>query len=378
MTDDKTPDRKTSQPPQQSQPPSTLLLSGFGGLDGIDDARDTQIREETTIEKILHLSEVLTVSPPDKLSYLNHDAAGGDGECKSAKAYSKSMLSILTEELKETSLTEQDIKGFVVAKSNCEQQLSKDHQAALGIYSGCLLTLLAERNKREGKETNFHINGHGNQFDYLFAGANGLNEIVVQRFSGESLLNLIYNVKRIIGVGIKGCSSLCYCSGSDKTESQLVGIGIESSNMFIHVNDFNQIIGLGLSGGSSFAGQSIFHDEVNELLAVGVYNDGGEYLENLDAKRTIILGVNMKSLSNHNYGQEGVETFICLKDVPPCIARKVYSIVYGGDGRQYTQHSDYLKPEQLAAQFDGKTHYEITSMVDRLSKLSEVINRRLR
>ena len=370
MKDEPDSSSKPNQPPAASLPI-------FDGVKGIDDARDVQVREKTALDKLLELSEVFTASPPERLGDIDHSNYPSKQLWFCAKNYSNRIFSTLIKELKETSLTEQDIKEFVLATSNIEMP-SIDHRVALGIYSGCLLTLLAERNKREGKETKFHINGHGNRFDYLFIGVNGLDEIIVQRFSGDDILNNIYGVKRIIGIGIKGDSPLCYCDGSDKTESQIVGIGIEGSHTFYHTSSVNQVIGLGLSGKSLFTGVG-FYGEVNELFAVGVYDNGDESLANLGAKQITILGMNMENLFSHSCGfEEGVEKFICLKDVPPSIARRVYSIVYGGDGRQYTQHPDYLKPEQLAAQFDGKTHYEITSIVDRLSKLKGIIEWRLR
>ena len=88
-------------------------------------------------------------------------------------------------ELKDVKYNENDIKAYIYANAN--KELETNPARILGIYTGCLLTILTQRNKKKDKETILYINGKGNRFDYLFSHAKHFDAVVLDNFKGERI-----------------------------------------------------------------------------------------------------------------------------------------------------------------------------------------------
>src|SRR3990167_504206 len=152
---------------EPSQPLATSLgnlSSGFGALTGIEEARDAQVRNQTTLDKLIEVGEYV-------------------------------------------------ITKYISAKANSDYD-TEIQQEVLGMYTGALLQLLTKRNKEQGKPAIFHFNGRGNRFDYLFYFAKFIDDIIIENFTGKYICSMIGsydgNLNQIMCINIEGDS---VCSG---------------------------------------------------------------------------------------------------------------------------------------------------------------------
>jgi len=101
--------------------------------------------------------------------------------------------------LRNVMFTEDDLRAFVITKAFSKNDES-DKKIGLynghdvdktkirpGMYSGCLLQLLTERNKKAGRNTKFYVNGQGLKFNFLFTYAKHIDEVIVDNFKGDCL-----------------------------------------------------------------------------------------------------------------------------------------------------------------------------------------------
>ncbi len=91
--------------------------------------------------------------------------------------------------LKEVQFDETDLCDFIYL--NLDRKSDYLEQVIFGIYSGCLLTLLTERNREQNKRTKIYVNGEGKRFSYLFHSAKDVDELIVNSFRGESICDLV-------------------------------------------------------------------------------------------------------------------------------------------------------------------------------------------
>lgn len=75
----------------------------------------------------------------------------------------------------------------------------------LGMYTGILLELFTEQEKSRGKKAEYHIDGQGIEFDYLFTGASRIGRVLIENFRGNNIANMIGSGDRI---AIVNCSGL--------------------------------------------------------------------------------------------------------------------------------------------------------------------------
>jgi len=129
--------------------------------------------------------------------------------------------------LADTDFKENDLKEFISARSGSIHE--GDESIILGFYSGCLLHLLTERNRKKGQKTIFYVNGQGKRFDYLFYHAREVDEVIVDNFVGDYICGEVGRSGSSGVYGIKSKSNLVMvvnCKGEYIAES--VGRGDNS------------------------------------------------------------------------------------------------------------------------------------------------------
>ncbi|MBI4453634.1 hypothetical protein HY636_03235 [Candidatus Woesearchaeota archaeon] len=186
---------------------SNGLSPGFGGLTGIDDARDVQAREQTTLDKLLETENILIHG---ETQGWYKDVSVEFGRFRGGYTF---LYDRLTQLLANVKFTEINLREFILAKANNEYQ--EDYSAALGLFTGCLLQILSERNTKEGKRTIIYINGQGNRFDYLFSHAKADDTLVVDNFKGDYILHKICNPpdKKAGNIAVLNTSGDRICAG---------------------------------------------------------------------------------------------------------------------------------------------------------------------
>lgn len=208
----------TYQPTNPTFNPAIPSFSGFDDLGEIDEPRTVQVREKTTLDKLLKIEQRLVT---------NYKPRRGEH----FKIYQK-LYPQIREELNTFPFTEDDLRSLILTKANSNYCLAESQM--LGLYTGMLLHLLTERNQEQGKRTSFYINGNGNRFDYLFLYAQFVDEVIVDNFVGQCICHNIASdgrANRIVGMNIEGQSPLLWC-GEGGVVSQIIGINIKGDNVF--------------------------------------------------------------------------------------------------------------------------------------------------
>ncbi|MBW3017852.1 hypothetical protein KY325_01700 [Candidatus Woesearchaeota archaeon] len=107
----------------------------------------------------------------------------------------------LKNKLKDIGFNETDLKNYIYANANRDNEINPAR--VLGMYTGCLLTLLTQRNKEENKETLFYINGKGNNFPYLLTHVEEFDAVVVDNFKGDRICEGIGRLGKAGFVAVK-------------------------------------------------------------------------------------------------------------------------------------------------------------------------------
>ncbi len=238
------------------------------GLDGMLPGAKVKGREKANLE-------ILMAKIDDQLScytYLLQDQAGyyslSSGHLSRKFELMGSMYKHFKEELKNVDYTEEDIKSFIFA--NINRKLTEDEAKVLGLYTGCLLSILTDKNKAQNKPTKLYIDGGGARFDYLFHSARHVDELIVDNFEGISPCN---------GVGEDGYANLVAitnCKGDN------IGIELGANGklgLVILVNnedDEGSITAASKKGNADM--YLIYNNESAYSTASNISDDGSIYL----------------------------------------------------------------------------------------------------
>src|SRR3989338_1327908 len=285
---------------EPSQPLATSLgnlSSGFGALTGIEEARDAQVRNQTTLDKLIEVCEYVITK------YISEFNAPKLVPYKSSEfqnqLYIKIYKEIKEQKLKEVEFTEKDLQQYISAKANSDYD-TEIQQEVLGMYTGALLQLLTKRNKEQGKPAIFHFNGRGNRFDYLFYFAKFIDDIIIENFTGKYICSMIGsydgNLNQIMCINIEGDS---VCSG--------VGSYNGYVNSIILLNGKGKCVAnnIGFSKGHAEHAISINQEGENTLA------NGGGYWGNLG--HTIIIN-NIGRQRSHGVHNASKGTSIIIAD----------------------------------------------------------------
>jgi len=293
----------------------------FNNLEEIEEPRDAQAREETTLEKLLETGEILVRKYACEFKRFD-DITNFDRY----EVYDQMYTELKEQLLKDVHFTDDDIKSYVMAKANNDNEWNESQ--ALGAYTGALLQLFTERNRLQGKPTVFYINGNGIRFDYLFFYAREIERLIVENFIGDNIcrsigissngftnqvigINITGNyvlasigklrgsIEQIIGVGIKGNGALSSI-GSDKgMVNQVLGIDIDGCAALERVGTpggrLNQVIGYGIKGDKALNSSGTAYAHINQII--GVYIEGNQVMGNIginDGYIDMIFGAHIK------------------------------------------------------------------------------------
>ncbi|MBT5022096.1 hypothetical protein HON01_04690 [Candidatus Woesearchaeota archaeon] len=105
-----------------------------------------------------------------------------------------------------------------------------------GMYTAFLVDKLTEINREKGKNTKIRINGGGKRFDFLFACARNIDELIIENFKGNCIGAYIGDV-----INFANKITITGCEGND------IGSGIGSVDSLIIINNFGNRIASNLS-----------------------------------------------------------------------------------------------------------------------------------
>lgn len=342
--------------------PQASLLQGFGGLEGIQEARNVHARDKITLDKLINIKE--------EMLKLFH------GELLCSKSYFndtyKEMYEQVKTRLRYMDFNEQDISYFVLAESNTDY--NKPSAIVLGLYTGCLAHALTERNNAIGKRTTIYIDGRGNKFDHLFCHAKLVDNLIVENFKGVNI---------------------CSWIGSDKGYAdKVIGINIEGKHALSsigHQGNVNQVIGIAINGNLALSFSGADYGGINQVIAINIIGDealGWTAFDGGKVNQLVCAHVNGSSIlqtASWNFGtinqfvcydvSQFADTFIqrCQKNDPEIGGvNKIIRLTRLDEGeKMFNLHCEYNARHiiQFAKSMQGKPYQEILAIADEIYKL---------
>ena len=299
----------------------------FEQLKGIEKEREEKTRKNV-LESILKMCDVIVKKYTKKVKHDGFEAI--EGNFKTYKQVMKTLKDL-------PEYTEADLMSFIHAKANAENPFEQDKDTlkkavAQGLYSGCLLDLLAIRNREKGVPTNFYFDGKNNHFHYLFHLSHEADMIMLENLQG----------KRI-----------CYgaCNYGNKTKT-FIARNIEVNALLNYVALHNLIdicILENIKGTHIHTNISIQENTGIDLMIIrNISGDGAFIHTSLEGNNTI------KTLLYENSS---------IKNVSPSHVQNIISFEYV---RKQLKGHHYNKILDLVDSFEGKTPKEKIATADKI------------
>ncbi len=222
------------------------------GLDGMLPGAKVKGREKAVLEYLVEAEKVIREEYLDQLK-------GRDRQI--IKTYFQIYEKLKTDLLRDVDFSDRDILTYIDYRVETEGQFKTDEKdeldAFFGLYTGCLLSILTERNEEAGLPTSVYFDGKGREIPYLFYCAHKVDELIVNNLSGG--LHLI---------------------GSEATCCAIGGFGGYANHiMVVNSKGVNCLNNVGLKGGKIGTVSVINHDGDSLLLsrnlAAGVAKEKG-------------------------------------------------------------------------------------------------------
>ncbi len=217
-----------------------------------------------------------------------------------------------------------DLSDYIL--ESAKEKLESAESLVRGIYSGCLLHLLTERNKEKKEGTDFCFDGEGKRFDYLFSfakevdtlhlkncrgdgiagylGSYGghLNQLLLTSSKGNALANWVGSYGGHAGTVLAGNNQGDWTAGWAGSESGHVDavlvVGNEGANAAIHAGSNKGHAGTILvanNEGDNAAGE--IGSEGGYAGAALILNNRGDFpANNLAAEGTVELAMIVNSI----------------------------------------------------------------------------------
>src|SRR3989338_4371559 len=246
----------------------------LGDLGNIDEARNVQARDTTTLDKLTAAASKLVPEfvgkrTSTKLQVFNTSELVRDH-------YDELYKKLKEQELNDVYFTEEDLRTFIL--SNVNNNLDINTSQCLGLFTGCLLHFLTERNAHAGEITRFYINGNGNRFDYLFLGAKYIHDLFVENFYGDNICKAIANnggqAGLVCGLNLKGEGSLRGIGSYDDIVRQVLGITLKGDYVFNGCGQargvIDQLICVGATGNASFSNLAGYQGHIKQIIGVDI------------------------------------------------------------------------------------------------------------
>ncbi|MBT5022884.1 hypothetical protein HOK51_07680 [Candidatus Woesearchaeota archaeon] len=156
------------------------------------------------------------------------------------------------EKLNKLVFDESDLITFINARFNHDQD-----PLLTGVYSGALLDVLSSRNKENNLKTNIFLDGGHNRFDYLFAFANNVDDIILKNLKGDHIGN---------GIGSFGGKA-----------NNLFAENIEGSYLFngvgMHEGFVNMVYANNVAGFGTLHSIASSHGTVKSCIGINILGD---------------------------------------------------------------------------------------------------------
>ncbi len=149
------------------------------GLDGMLPGANVKAREKKVLEYLIAAEKVVRRDYPNK--YYKEFIG---------QLYPTIYDRVKNDLLRDVEYDEDDLSDYILARSG-HNNISDIVDYSLALYTGCLLDLLTERYEAAGKPTTFYFDGRGKEFNYLFMGAQKVDGLIVNNFTGYDLCTSI-------------------------------------------------------------------------------------------------------------------------------------------------------------------------------------------
>src|SRR3989338_11343124 len=386
-------------------------LSGFGGLGEIDEPRNIKVRQETSLERVLAFADAFIQEPIDEvMDYMDVDYFD-----EIFAEYSSRIYWQLSKQLADVRIDEKTIEDVVFCKFNSDY--SEDKKVALGVFTGVLAQIVTEKNQSHGKRTRIYINGKGNKFDYLFFGANNVDEIFLQNLRGNDICRLIQNASRLVGADLRGDNIFNGCGGGveeeknkqvkelsgcdsdikkgkDKQVKEIIVMGLKGDNNINYLRNVAYLTAIGINGRNNIT-VSTNDGNVERIVGISINNT---YLLNIISSGSCAEIIFMGAGENTNMRSPVKTTkLVSYIDIPPVINAELCTIIYGSSSKEYEQskrcidadkfiygcteehmhHNDCLNAGKLARHLKYKPQEEIVKIVDEVIRYVHELSSRL-
>ena len=232
---------------------------------------------------------------------------------------------------------ENDVRTFIYARANAEDPFEQgedtlNRAVAQGLYSGCLLDLLAIRNRKKGLPTNFYFDGKENHFHYLFHQSHEADKIMLENINGKRICYGAFNY--------------------DNKTKMIIARNVEGNNFLNYVALDNCIDVCILE---NINGQSI-HDNFSTQENTGI---GLMTIRNISGNSALIH----TSLTRNNTVKTLLYENSNIEHVNPLHIPNIISFEYARKMKGYSKILD------LIDSFDGKTPKEKMEIADKIHKI---------
>lgn len=300
-----------------------------GELMDIEPPRDVVKRAPTSLQKLTQLGEEAVERVMRRYPHFGEEYRRGSPKPPEKKEYQSIIWGLLREQ--KPKYTESDFQDYVLAMMNQERE---GPAKVRGIVTGALLHLLTVRNRRQGKRTRVHLNGHGGRMDYLCMQAGAVDELIIENFRGKEIASgftlthpgsvvVCRNVRdgQNVGFSSKGIETCLF----DDVEGN-AGVGMEGSTIL-----FNRCIrGKDMGGiGSSSTGDLVVFSGCTDS------DDGiGRYINQAEPFGGLLL---FSGVEGKNMGGNASAQHLVMKNVRGDYAAKGirsarYMMLDGVDG----------------------------------------------
>lgn len=162
----------------------------FNELGGIAKERRRINQEMSVLEKLLIINDKL-----QNISSILNPMVGISVEEGLERKY-QAFKKIVQDSLKEDIINTNDLKTFIEAVNPYNS--NKDYSRNLGIFTGCMLDIICEKNREQGKITSFYMNGKDKEFNNLFFIVRNVDELILENFRGSGIAeNIAFDCAKV-------------------------------------------------------------------------------------------------------------------------------------------------------------------------------------
>ncbi|MBT5022819.1 hypothetical protein HOK51_08010 [Candidatus Woesearchaeota archaeon] len=288
--------------------------------------KGVKVRDQTKFEQLFNLAKIVM---------------SGFNQVKPNKFLDitfKQNFDVVYDQVKSVSdFSKNDLETFVLSLSGDIEDHSENtfsdiyfddnKKYVLGLFTGALLTVLTKRNIKQNKKTIINIDGNNQRFDYLFAGARQVDQLVLKNFKGEGIGQHL--------AAFDGCANLVKFSNL-KGNSILFRSAYGGNMDILHVEEIKGdtcIYGVASNKGS--ANLVIAKNIEGSLVGAHLANDGGK------VKLLLIEDVLGDEILGGLYSQYLDKTFIDLV-ISRRVGKKILEDSHPFKGLTYKLASDLL------------------------------------